>query len=365
MASLFKRPNGVYYLITNVNGRQVWKSTGARSKREAQKIIREGFKKVQPTPPRLTLTQFIPQFLAYAETNFARTTVLLYKEAIEKFKSILGDFPLSAYTTHDVEEFKSKRLKQVSMVTVNINFRTLRAFFQTAVRWKVIDENPFRGVKQIKVPPRRPIYLSKEAFKCLLGTINLPWYKELVVFAVSTMMRAGEIVSLQWKSVDLRRRIIMVENTDEFRIKTTKPRVIPMNDWVIGLLAPREQKEGHVFTFPDGKRLTVAYVSHRFKKYVIKAGLPGDLHFHSLRHTGATWLVQDGVSIYAVQRLLGHSSISVTQVYSHLEVDSLFQSVARISIPAEEHFNPNPLGITGVEIEEVKTGATDIENAPI
>ena len=268
----------------------------------------------------------------YAVTNFAPTTVLLYKQAVGTFRRLIGNRQLKAYTVRDVEAFKTHRLKEVSPVKVNIDFRTVKAFLQTALRWELIEKNPFSGVKQIKVPSERPTYLTKEDFHRLLRLIPLAWFRDLVTFAVCTMMRSGEITSLTWDSVDLRRRIIMVENKKDFRLKTTRPRGVPMNDWVFKFLASRERKTGLVFTFPDGRRLRVGYVGHKFKRIVRAAGLSEKIHFHSLRHTGASWLVQVGVSIYAVQKLLGHSTINVTQVYSHLEVEGLFQSIGRISV---------------------------------
>jgi len=80
------------------------------------------------------------------------------------------------------------------------------------------------------------------------------------------------------------------------------------------------------------KQLTKDYLSKRFKRYVHIAGMNPKLHFHSLRHTFATWLVQDGVSLYEVQKLLGHSSIAVTQVYSHLQPEQLHATVNRIVV---------------------------------
>jgi site-specific recombinase XerD len=74
-------------------------------------------------------------------------------------------------------------------------------------------------------------------------------------------------------------------------------------------------------------------ISHRFKAYVRLAKLDERLHFHSLRHTFATWLVRAKVPIYDVQKLLGHSSIVVTQVYSHLEPGELYEAVEKISLP--------------------------------
>ena len=87
-----------------------------------------------------------------------------------------------------------------------------------------------------------------------------------------------------------------------------------------------------VFSIRD-KQIDEDMLTHLFKEYVLKAGLESRLHFHSLRHTFASWLVQDGVSLYEVQKLLGHSNIAVTQVYSHLQPEGLHSTVNRISIP--------------------------------
>lgn len=334
MATLFKRSNGIYYYVTTQNGRQIWRSTGSKSLQDALKNIPKDLTEYRESTP--TISEFSKKFFTYAQTNLAPTTVKLYDQAVRTWLRHMGDRPLGNYSIQEIEEFKVKRLAEVSAVKVNIDFRTLRAFFQTAVRWKIVKENPFSGVRQIRVPTERPIYISKAEFQKLLAAITFGWFRELVIFATCTMMRAGEILSLQWNSIDLGRKLIFVENRKDFRTKTTKPRVIPMNDWVFRFLATRERKGGFVFTNPKGERLKVGYVSHRFKKFVLKSGLSNELHFHSLRHTGATWLVQDGVSIYAVQKILGHSSIAMTQVYSHLESEGLFEIVAKIIPPAGE-----------------------------
>jgi site-specific recombinase XerD len=81
-----------------------------------------------------------------------------------------------------------------------------------------------------------------------------------------------------------------------------------------------------------GFQIGESFVSHRFKEYVRMAGLDERLHWHSLRHTFASWLVQDGVSLYAVQKLLGHSSVTVTEIYSHLQPEKLHDTVNRIQV---------------------------------
>jgi integrase/recombinase XerD len=230
-----------------------------------------------------------------------------------------------------VEQFKVKRLEEVSDVKVNIDFRTLRAAFSLAVRWNLIPDNPFKKCKQLRIPERRPVYLTLDEYQTLVSVIDKEWFRDIVRFAVTTMMRLGEIVNLKWDSVDLDRSLLHVENSADFRTKTRKRRILPLDKWTIELLRRKERISELVFTFPDSKRLQVGYVSSRFKKYVRKAAIRPDIHFHSLRHTGATWLVQNAVPIYTVQQILGHSSIQMTQVYSHLEAENLIQSLNKIS----------------------------------
>lgn len=329
MACLYLRSNGYYYLLTLVHNRRVWKSTGCKVKAEALKYISEGRRKLKEKSA-IDIGQFSTQLLTYLESNLAKSTVALYRSAFRSFISLLGDLYLNEVTAQHVEQFKLLRSEQVSPVKVNIDFRNLRAAFNIAINWDLIEDNPFKKCKQLRIPPQRPVYLTHEEFNIIRGMIDLEWYKDIIIFAVSTMMRLGEIVNLQWKSVDLERREIPVENTDEFRVKTHKSKTIPMNEWVFHMLSNKPNRIGRVFTFPDGKALPKGYVSHKFKKYVIKAGLSEKIHFHTLRHTGATWLVQNDIPIYSIQQILGHSNISITQIYSHLEVDHLRKPLERL-----------------------------------
>jgi integrase len=243
---------------------------------------------------------------------------------------LIGDFPLEVYTSQMVEKFKILRLKKVSPVKVNIEFRTLRSAFNIAINWGLISENPFKRCKQIRVPQKRPVYLTQDEFHQLMSAIDLEWFNDVVRFAIATMMRAGEIVNLEWDSVDFDRRLIRVENTDQFRIKTHKSRAIPMDEMVFLMLKEIKRTCNKVFVFPDGRPVSVGYISSRFKKFARKAGLRNEIHFHSLRHTGATWLVQRDVPIYTVQQLLGHSRVDMTQIYSHLEIEHLRKPQGKI-----------------------------------
>jgi integrase len=344
MATLFRRSNGVYYVVQVRKGKRCWRSTGTTSRIDAlKKLKRLSFDPVEPTPARVTLAQFAETFFPYAQANLAPATVTLYRAALKSFTRIIPKGALGSVSSLDMERFKAARLKEVSPSKVNIDFACLKAFFEKAVTWNYLESNPCKGVKLIKIPPRRPVFLTEGEFGRLLATVDEPWFKELLVFAVSTMMRAGEIVNLTWTSVDMIRKVIMVENTNEHRLKTTQPHGVPMNDLVFAMLDKRKERSGLVFRNGKGERLQVNHLTHKFKRHVKRSQLSDELHFHSLRHTGASWLVQGGVSIYAVQRLLGHSDIKVTMIYSHLVTSEMHESVNTIRLNSIFHSDSNVL----------------------
>jgi len=230
MATLFRRSNGYYYVLKTVNNRRVWQSTGTRNKAKALKHLIQGQKPVDPGAS-LKLSLFQDQVISYARTNVAPSTVLLYGYALRDLIRLVGDYSLTDYNPQLVEQFKVARLSEVSPVKVNIDFRTLRAAFSVAAKWGMIPDNPFKKCRQLRIPPKRPVYLTPEEYHKVISVIDKDWFKEIVRFAVTTMMRLGEIVNLRWESVDLDRRVIFVENSADFRTKTRKSRVLP---WMNG-----------------------------------------------------------------------------------------------------------------------------------
>jgi integrase len=333
MASLYRRSGGIYYAACCVKGKRTYRSTHTADLDQAKAALVSLRREVAPEgelTPRFS--EFKEQYLPYARTNLSPNTLLLYDQAFRAFTRILGDKRMDLYTSFEIERFKSLHLADgVSPAKVNMDYRSLKSFFQTAVKWGVIVKNPLVGVKQIRIPEMRPVFLSKEEFSTLIASIRQEWFRDLVIFAVMTMMREAEIVNLSWESVDLKNRVIQVENKSNFSTKSRRRRIIPMNEWVSKFLASKMERSGYIFRFPDGRVVNAHYVSKRFKEYVKASGLRQEIHFHTLRHTGASWLVQSGASIYAVQRLLGHSNISVTMGYAHLVTDELHSVVNSLS----------------------------------
>ncbi len=141
MASLIQRSNGFYYLVTYLNGKRIWQSTGSKTKPGAIRFIKSKKRKSRKTN-NLTLSQFKTQYVTFATANLAPSTVTLYSGAISSFLKYSGDRNLSDYSPQVIEQFKVSHLKRVSSTKVNIDFRSLKSVFGTAVNWGLLPEKP-------------------------------------------------------------------------------------------------------------------------------------------------------------------------------------------------------------------------------
>jgi integrase len=333
---LYKRSNGYWYIGYHDNGRKRWKSTNSKLKNDALRALVEFSESPASGPSSISLSEFIIQFCELRSSDLRGTTIQsIYLPAFRSFQSVCGDRPLAAYSLKDVELYKSQRLRSCAPTTVNIEFRSLRAAFACAVKWQLLQDNPFAKSSRVRVPERLPVYFSKDEFNLFLSFVREQHLKDLFLFAALTGLRQGEILSLEWTKIDLERRLIIVANSNGFLTKSGKCRAVPMSDYVFGLLSRRSlarEFSDKVF-HRQGKELTQSYVEHKFKRYLRQARLNDDLRFHSLRHTFATWLVQSGVGLYEVQKLLGHSDARTTQMYSHLVAGELHAAVNKILPP--------------------------------
>jgi integrase len=333
---LFKRSNGIYYIRFFLRGKRHAKSTGERLKPRAARALINFELDWDSNKDTLLLSEFQSQLLDLIQSDCSPSTVRIYDRSLSQFQTIAGNICLSSITPLHVDRYKAARLKTISPMSVNIELRALRAAFYRAVRWNLLPEatNPFRRLVLARVPSVQPAYLSRQEFARLLNFVPERWLREILVVAVSTGLRQGELLNLKWTDVDFESATIHVQSREDFQTKAGKQRLVPMNLSTVQILFTRSQEKSNDYVFSiKGRRVEGTFLSHRFKKCVRRAGLSEKLHFHSLRHTFATWLVQQQVPIYDVQKLLGHSSISVTQVYAHLASSELHRAVEKIEIP--------------------------------
>jgi len=329
---VYKRKNGRYYLGKKLDGKVVWRSTGETNKSAALTHLRE-FSELAPGSESDSLKVFAENFLAIAPQRLAAKTLDIYRRSLCHFRKIAGDCRLSRLSGEHWDRYKSERLKTVSPTTVNIELRALKAALHCAVRWKYLASNPFSREKLIKVPDVLPAYFTKDDFAALKKVVNNPLYWDLFFFAALSGCRREEIIALRWSDYDSGRRTITIHSSFGFKTKTGRIRVLPIHSLLCQMLDKRRAGSQTELIFEDsGKRLSGNNVSRRLRYYVKQAGLRRELHFHSLRHSFASYLIQSGESLYTVQRLLGHTSPRMTQIYSHLEPENLHRSVERIQI---------------------------------
>ncbi len=142
-------------------------------------------------------------------------------------------------------------------------------------------------------------------------------------------MRLNELTNLKWQSIDMECKIIIIQITKSFSTKSKKERIIPISCLIMEelLILKRNSYSDYIFANQTGYKYNNDYVTHKFKKASRDAGLLETVHFHTLRHSFASNLVQKGVSLYVVKELLGHQNISTTQIYSHLNNSSLVSAI--------------------------------------
>ncbi len=251
---------------------------------DREKLVKEKSKR---------LSDFTTEFLAFAGTTYSAKTNEMYERILRVFREHAGDMLLSAITARQIDAYKAARLGKVKAVSVNIEIRTLRAAFNTAKRWKLITENPCEEVTSVPVPEETPIFFTSSDFEKLLAVIREGWLRDLVVFAVLTGLRRGELCNLRWKDVDLAQRIIQIRSAGTFKTKFGKRRTVALNSTALSILQSRQHHSPseYVFTVRD-ERIRDDYVCRLFKRYVRAAKLSDTrLHFHSTCHTCASWLV--------------------------------------------------------------------------
>jgi integrase len=327
----------VYYLwyYDELNQKQKV-STKCTNKADALKFLQhfksnELEKKVRLK--KLLMSKFIPDFLQYSKSVHTVKTQKVFQDAFKEFIRVIGDHPLHRIGIREIESFLAIKKEEASDWTARKYFAALASAFETAKRWNCISINPFRNVKKPQIREIQPVYFTQEDIQLLLVTIKDKNFKELCLCALLTGMRLGELLSLEWSQIDFVKKVIFIKNTESFTTKSRKNRIVPMTDDLWKMLALRKERADTALVFHSkGKKLKDGSISQKFKKIVRKAKLDDRLHFHSLRHTFTSWMVQKGVSLYAVKEILGHSDFKTTQIYSHLQPGKLHSEMNKISI---------------------------------
>ncbi len=287
--------------------------------RKVMTLIDEGRYLEKKCQPKETLDQIGKRYIEWVEA-VGQKDVRSKKWRLEVLKGFFGkDAPLSAITRARIEEFQTWRKsttgesgRMSTPATVNREVALIKHMLTKAVEWGILSDNPARRIKLFREDNRRLRYLTPEEIKALLEACS-PTMRQVVILALHTGMRKGEILNLLWENINLRERYIELLNQ-----KNGERSTIPLNQTVIDMLRsiPRRLDSKYVFT---GKTPDKPFcdLKRQFEKAVAKAGLDG-VTFHILRHTCASHMVMAGVDLATVKEILRHKSIEMTLRYSHL-----------------------------------------------
>ena len=218
--------------------------------------------------------------------------------------------------------------------------------FSKAVKWGYITKNPATNAELPKLEEEEAAYFEEDDVRCLLTLLHNEPIKYLTIVAVDLFsgLRRSEICSLRWSNVSFKDQTISIKKGASYvrkhGIRDEKPkskkskRIMKLSRLAFSLL--REYKEWQdsqriacgdywkntddfVFTSDDGRRMHPDSLTKWFKNFLRKHGFPEDLHFHSLRHTAASILIDDGTNIVVVSKRLGHAQVSTTSnIYAHM-----------------------------------------------
>jgi len=262
------------------------------------------------------LSHLYSQFESEKLPYISESTALTYHNTFKfVFKFLKYDYVVTKESQADFQRYIAHRLKTSSIYQMRKDIINLNAFF----RHFGIKIN----LKKPKVPEKLPKYILPEHLEKLLAT---PCYNPTVyhMFMVSlhTGMRLSEIINLKWYDIQQGNIILGDGNFT----KSKKIRLIPISVKLMDIIntIPRCDSE---YIFPFDVKTPKNWMSKKFKRWCVDAGIPTHYSFHGARHTFASRLVQANVSIYTVSTLLGHSSVQTTSIYAKLNTNALMNAV--------------------------------------
>jgi integrase len=230
-------------------------------------------------------------------------------------------------TAKDVRTFcnqaswREDQSKEVSGRTVERRMTEVQAMVRWATREHRLPSPSALAATKPRVYSSAPRYLSKDEYRTLTDVVHRDgpeWLAWAIRLAVSTGLRRSSLVDLRWKHIDPVNGWITVHP----EIAKSSGYRVPIFDetaWVLEEIGPGPGP-APVLTHSRGA-VDKYYLTHQFADARKRAGLSEDIHLHTCRHTFASWLVQEGVSIYTVSKWMGHSSVTVTERYAHLAPD--------------------------------------------
>lgn len=349
-------PRPGFYALFTWEGRRYCREAGPRVSTAEQKLaaahaLLKGGVRVQEVlaqvfgdihGERLTFRDAVPLYMKYAATKKKPSTVASDQSRIQVLlRAPWAAKYLVSIRAQDLIRWAEERIGSgVTSSTANRDLALGSALFRWAMRLGYVEENPFRRVERFSEKGRaREVYLTAAESRALVKVAS-PALRPVLVCALSTGMRRGELLALQWCDIEFARRVIVVRPEAE---KTGRGRTVPMTgDLLNEMQGLREGTKiaaldgsDRVFVYEDGTPIGLSSLRAMFASAVKRcAEIPLEkkdkVTFHTLRHTAASLMVQAGVGIPEVGKILGHSTLAVTMRYAHFAPEAGRAAIDRL-----------------------------------
>ncbi len=326
-----------------VTGKAAAHEWGRRRERELLVHGKPGpISKEAPRPT--TLKEFAPRFIdGHARAERQKPSGIAAKETVLRVHLIpmLGDKPLSAITTEDVQRLKSA-LGRRSPKTINNVLTVLKVALRKAVAWDVIDRVPCE-IGLLRIPKGRANFHEFADYERLVEMARADGWTTtlLVLLGGEAGLRCGEMMALEWSDVDVGKRQLCVARSEwKGHITATKGgrvRYVPLTERLRDALkGARHLRSPRVLCDGEGRPLTQKAVQVAVRRVATRAQVgPG---VHVLRHTFCSHLAMRGAPARAIQELAGHQDLATTQRYMHVSPAALGAAIRLLDDPTGRGF---------------------------
>ena len=269
--------------------------------------------------------EYINDFLLYLEMdlNYSKNTIDTYLNALNHLNNKTNKNILKLNNV-DIEKFISKLDLESSSISNYLS--AYKTFYNYYIKIGKININPIDKIDSPKLSKHLPIYLTVEEVDKLLDIEIKDAFsarnKSLLELLYATGLRISELINLEFKNIDLNECIVRVMG------KGSKERIVPINDLAIKYLKiyvkdyrhklVKTEQNNYVYLNNHGKKMTRQGVFKMIKKRTLETGIKKDVSPHTLRHSIATHMLENGADLRIIQEFLGHENIGTTQIYTHL-----------------------------------------------
>ena len=315
---LYRKKSGYYYAIYYHRGTQdqKWVALGTKRERIAEakmaRLITDGHDPFS-TKANITIGEAAEKYLESRKKKCTEETVRDLRSFCDLFVAHCGPDTLLRHLTQNVVEdyYFQDRL---ALATQHGYYRRAKALLNWCAKQGWLDRSYTFELEAPRIPNTRHAYLKKEEFQALNEHLeeNTPWLAPVIRVAVGTGIRLRGMQQMRWADVSMQEGHIKVTG------KGDHERYVPIFPMVRETLESLNSHTEHVFTTPRRDHIHYHKTSRKFKVAVRALDLSEDYNFHTLRHTFASWLVQEGTPLIRIQQWMGHSTIQVTEGYAHL-----------------------------------------------